>query len=167
MYRQILVPLDGSETSLRGFEEGLKLAAGQHARLRLLNVVDDSLGVAAEYAYPAGDMGELLGALRASGKRMLDRLAARARAEGVEADTVQVDSVLRPVSAAILEEARRSNADLIVMGTHGRRGMKRVLLGSDAEAVLRESAVPILLVRAGDDPAAAEKERIHTLVAGG
>jgi nucleotide-binding universal stress UspA family protein len=52
----------------------------------------------------------------------------------------------------ILEEARQSGAELIVMGTHGRRGLSRVALGSDAELVLRESSVPVLLVR---QPAAA------------
>jgi nucleotide-binding universal stress UspA family protein len=74
---------------------------------------------------------------------------ARKEAEkcGVNAEAVQVASRARPVSDIILSEARRYKADVIVMGTHGRRGLNRLLLGSDAERVLRDSPIPVLLIR--------------------
>ena len=66
---------------------------------------------------------------------------------GVKAETAQIESRGQLVSEAILADARRSRADVIVMGTHGRRGLNRLLLGSDAERVLREANVPVLLTR--------------------
>jgi len=77
----------------------------------------------------------------------------------VKAETVQVESRGRAVSDVILAEARRSHADVIVMGTHGRRGLNRLLLGSDAERVLREAPVPVLLTRVGGTKRGVAKPR--------
>jgi nucleotide-binding universal stress UspA family protein len=66
----------------------------------------------------------------------------------VQARTVLVETLAGPAADAIVAEAKKWKADLIVMGTHGRRGVRRLVMGSDAEQVLRETPVPVLLVRA-------------------
>jgi nucleotide-binding universal stress UspA family protein len=142
------VAIDGSATSLRALKHAIALASVHNARLRLLHVLEESLVVPAAYAYPAGNFDEVIDSLWASGKRALDRGMALAAKHGVEAERVQLRGGLRPVSAVILAQARKWQADLVVMGTHGRRGLKRLILGSDAERVLREAPIPILLLRA-------------------
>lgn len=148
MYRRILVPVDGSAASMMGLKHALGLAKDQGARLRVLNVVDDLI-MAPLMIDAAGviDYGEVLDSLRAEGRKVLQKAAALAKKSGVKAETVQVESRGQRVSEAILADARRSRADVIVMGTHGRRGLNRLLLGSDAERVLREAPVPVLLTR--------------------
>ena len=157
MYQRILVPVDGSATSMRGLHEAIGIAAAQHGRLRILNVLDESILVAAAYADPAGDLGEVVESLRSSGRKALNKAAAQAAKKGIEAECKQVEGRLRPVSDVILDEARNWRADLLVMGTHGRRGVKRLVLGSDAERVLREAPVPVLLVRATESPSRSRK----------
>src|SRR5689334_11638703 len=124
MYSRILVPIDGSATSQRGFDEALRLARRLHARLHLLNVVDARLLVA-EISVLAPPQ-QLLEDWRAAGERLLDDALTRARGEGVAAEgVVRCDPGLR-VSDLIVQEARSSEAELVVMGTHGRRGLKRL-----------------------------------------
>lgn len=148
MYRSILVPVDGSKASMIGLEHAIALARDQRARIRLLNVVDEAV-LATAMADPAGAMvvPDIVDSLKAEGRKVLDKAIAAAESAGTRMDAVQVASRGRPVSDVILREARRSKADLIVMGTHGRRGLNRLLLGSDAERVLREAPVPVLLTR--------------------
>ncbi|HET7319702.1 MAG TPA: universal stress protein [Nitrospirota bacterium] len=147
MYGKILVPIDGSETSKRGFTEACRLAKEQGARLRCLFVVD-------EHYLTANYMGfmylpDLIDKLRDNGKEILDEAAEQARKSGVQVESVMRESAERRVSFLILDEAKTWPADLIVMGTHGRRGLSHLALGSDAESVVRNSAVPVLLVRSG------------------
>jgi nucleotide-binding universal stress UspA family protein len=148
MYRRVLVPLDGSDTSARGAREATGLAKAHSARLRLLNVIDERffVSIAAEGYMP--DLTQLMASLRVEGRKALDEAAKAALRQGVKADTSLVESRGGTVSDVILDEARKWRADLIVMGTHGRRGINRMLLGSDAERVLRSAPVPVLLVRA-------------------
>ena len=159
MYSRILVPVDGSATSLLGLKHAIGLATDEHAQLRLLNVVDESILIPAVYAYPSGDTADLIDSLRVSGRKALAAAAARAAKRGVDAERAQLESHLQPVSDAILAEARKWQADLIVMGTHGRRGLNRLMLGSDAERLLRESPVPVLLVRGVQSKTSARKRR--------
>ena len=148
MYRRILVPVDGSAASMTGLKHALGLATDQHARLRGLNVVADMI-IAPMMIDAAGaiDYTEVIDSLRAEGGKVLKNAAALAGKSGIKAETVQVESRGQRVSEVILADARRSRADVIVMGTHGRRGLNRLLLGSDAERVLREAPVPVLLTR--------------------
>ena len=146
MYSRILVPIDGSPTSQRGLDEAIALAGRLGSTLQLLNVVDARMliGEAAIYAPPV----QLLDDWREAGDKLLADASARAMAKGVSATgKVLCDPGLR-VCDLILREAQDCAAGLIVMGTHGRRGLSRLTLGSDAEMVLRESPVPVLLVRA-------------------
>jgi nucleotide-binding universal stress UspA family protein len=157
MYRRILVPIDGSNTSLVGLEHAIALAKDQEASVRILNVVDElvlSTMMVEPVAMPIED---LLDSMRAEGGRVLDKALARTQKAGVKAEAVQVSSGGRHVSDVILADARRSRADVIVMGTHGRRGLNRLILGSDAERVLRDSPVPVLLTRRPERAAARRK----------
>ena len=147
MYRRILVPVDGSATSKVGLRHALGLAKDQRARVRILNVLDDMVLAPMLDDYPVADMTMLIDSMKATGKNALDESAGLAAKAGVKADTAQVEAHGRHVSDVILGDAGTFRADLIVMGTHGRRGMNRLLLGSDAERVLREASVPVLLIR--------------------
>ena len=145
MYRRILVPVDGSPTSNRGLKEALALAKDQKAAVRLVHVVDESMAIG--FAESGLDLQPMLDGLRTNGARLLERLRKAAAKAGVRAESQLYESMAGPAATTILRDARKWRADLIVMGTHGRRGIRRVVLGSDAEHVLREATVPVLLVR--------------------
>ena len=148
MYRNILVPIDGSKPSMIGLKHAIALAKDQQARIRLLNVVDEAI-MATMMSDAAGvvNFPDIIDSLQTQGREALGKAHALAEKAGAKAEVVQVLSRGRPVSEVILREAKRAKADLIVMGTHGRRGFNRLLLGSDAERVLREAPVPVLLTR--------------------
>jgi nucleotide-binding universal stress UspA family protein len=153
MYERILVPIDGGATARRGLDEAIALAKRLGSKLQLLHVVDARLLIpeVSVFAPPV----QLLDDWRAAGEKLLAEAVEHARASGVQAEgAVRCDPGLR-VCDLILGAARAAGIGLIVMGTHGRRGLRRLTLGSDAELVLRESPVPVLLVRAqeGDTPA--------------
>jgi len=147
MYGKILVPVDGSETSKRGFEEACRLAKEQDARLRCLHVIDEHY-LSANYV-GVMYLPEVMDKLRDNGREILNEAAEQAGMSGVKVETVLRESAERRVSDVIVDEAKTWAADLIVMGTHGRRGLGHLALGSDAEAVVRNSPVPVLLVRSG------------------
>jgi nucleotide-binding universal stress UspA family protein len=148
MYRKILVPLDGSATADRGFEEAVGLARATKASLLLLNVAE-SFPIAAEMA-SATTWQQVSDGLRQHGQDLVDRAHRTATDHGVPCEVSVVDSGTGRVADAIVAMARDAGCDLIVMGTHGRRGVTRMVLGSDAEAVLRATPVPVLLVRSPD-----------------
>ena len=146
MYRRILVPLDGSSASQRSLHHALELARGKPARVRFLNVLEKSATLPAMDAYPlVGDMDFLLDSILASRRKILADALAVAEKHHVHAEHALRKSRSRDVSDVILDDARNWKADIIVMGTHGRRGLGRLLMGSDAERVLRDSPVPVLL----------------------
>ncbi|HMA00699.1 MAG TPA: universal stress protein [Steroidobacteraceae bacterium] len=144
MYGNILVPVDGSSTSVRGLDEAIKIARKLGSRIRLLHIVN-------ELIFAGGDGGiyatDLMASLRDGGKSLLAQCAAQARRQGVETDSVMIESMGASAADHIVEQARHWPADLIVMGTHGRRGLVRFAMGSDAESVVRIASVPVLLVR--------------------
>lgn len=145
-YKHILVAVDGSDTSNRAVEEAIRLAAEMQAELRIVHAVDEAaLNWDAGYA----DFGEIREAYRKSGEAILDRAATAAREAGLKADAklLESDSTGRRVSEIIAQEATAWPADLIVVGTHGRRGFSHLLLGSIAEGVVRVATKPVLLVR--------------------
>lgn len=151
MFKRILVAVDGSPTSSRGFKAALDLAQGERATVDILHVVDDLAMVpyvsVGDYI-PAQYIDTFLTELRDSGRKVLAKAKQLASESGVSANAVLVEAKGSTVAHTILRQARKLHSDVIVLGTHGRRGLRRVLLGSDAEAVLRESRVPVLLVRA-------------------
>jgi nucleotide-binding universal stress UspA family protein len=144
-YKRILAAVDGSKASNKGLREALRLAKREGARLFLLNVVNDFYAFAAVEGPAPVDLVPLL---REGGKRILARAEAAARKAGVKPAVLMREIVGGPAADAIVREAKKQRADLIVLGTHGRRGVRRLVLGSDAEQVVRTSPVPVLLVRA-------------------
>ena len=152
MYKKILVPVDGSDPSMLGLQHAILLAKDQKAALRLLHVVHDYL--VADGRHGLARSGEMLRELREQGQAILDDAVSRARKQGVEADIDTVESPMGPVGAVISECAEQWGADLIVLGTHGRRGIRRLVMGSDAEYVVRTAPVPVLLVRGTKAPPA-------------
>jgi nucleotide-binding universal stress UspA family protein len=153
MYQRILVPVDGSPTSKRGLGEAIALAKLTGANLRLINVVDVMVFAMEADAF-AGYAGDMIGLLREGGQKVLEAARMQAEAAGVAADTVLRDGFSGRVCDLVVDEAKAWNAELIVIGTHGRRGAGRLLLGSDAEQILRLAPVPVLLVRAPEAAAA-------------
>jgi nucleotide-binding universal stress UspA family protein len=145
VYKRILVPLDGSATSKLGLKEALRLAKGQNASLCLLHVVDEVFVTQAAEGLIVAD--QIFERLRAGGKKVLAAGLAQARKRGVRARAVLLETMTAPVADVIVRQARARKADLIVIGTHGRRGVRRAVMGSDAEQVLRSSPVPVLMVR--------------------
>jgi len=146
MYDRILVPIDGSPTSNRGLAEAINLAKDQKAKLRLLHVVDESFLMFDMYG--TGYWGEVIRTLREGGEQLVAQARNLATGQGVEVESGMVDTMSQRVADKILHDAREWRADLIVMGTHGRRGFTHLVLGSDAEAVLHGTTVPVLLVKA-------------------
>ena len=146
MYKRILVPIDGSDTAARGLAEAITLARDLKATLRLLNLTSDFV-LMVEMSR-AIDHDKFREGLNQFGRRLLAEASEQAKAQGVTAETSLHDVRGGSVADAIVEEARLSRCDLIVIGTHGRRGVSRAMLGSDAENVARSSPVPVLLVRA-------------------
>jgi nucleotide-binding universal stress UspA family protein len=146
MYSKILVPVDGSPTSNLGLDEAIKFAKLTGASLKLLNVVDIWALAAAPESF-TGVTPELLALLKEGGAATLAAAKARVEAAGLRVDTVLADSLEGRVCDLVTDEATRWGAELIVIGTHGRRGVGRLVLGSDAEQIVRLSPVPVLLVR--------------------
>lgn len=146
MYKHILVPIDGSDTSRRGLREAITLAGELHSSLRLPHVVTD-FTFFVEMANMA-DFEPVRQGLRQHGHELLETGAAEVRAAGIVVSTMLSVPTDGRVADAIIAEAASARCDLIVIGTHGRRGFQRALMGSDAELVLRSSPVPVLLVRA-------------------
>lgn len=146
MYQRILVPTDGSETSERALQEAIKLSDSV-ARLRLVYVVEDIYLLDAEgYAYI--DYAALQQAVRHTGERTLALAAEKARQSGAATETALLEAKGERIASVIESDARHWQAELIVIGTHGRSGLNRLLLGSVAEGVVRVASVPVLLVRA-------------------
>jgi nucleotide-binding universal stress UspA family protein len=150
MFRKIMVPVDGSPTSKRGLEEAIELARDQKASLYLFHVVDElslvsnSTSVMGGGAYMDGLLKEFVNA----GKKILADAEATVRKHRVPVKSLLVENLSTLTSELIVHQARKWKIDLIVLGTHGRRGIRRLVMGSDAEGVVRTTSVPVLLVRA-------------------
>ncbi|RQR52980.1 universal stress protein [Burkholderia sp. Bp9140] len=147
MYSNILVALDGSDTSSRALDAALNLAAETGARLTPVYVVDVLVPAYDAYGY---DPSILIDAFREEGLRVTEDAARRMKARDV-AGTPQISNVApagEDVAQRIAGLAGELDADLIVLGTHGRRGFRRLVLGSVAERVLRHARCPVLMIPA-------------------
>jgi nucleotide-binding universal stress UspA family protein len=146
MYKRILVPVDGSQTSELALREAVQLAGNQKAELRIVYVLEDIVPM---WDVELLNINEIRQAVRETGQRILKKADAAARADGVKVHTTLVEASPPGARAAsmIVEEAKAWPADLIVIGTHGRRGVDHLLMGSVAEGVARISPVPVMLVR--------------------
>lgn len=152
MYTRILVPVDGSDTAATGLQEALALARRLNSTLVLLHVVDPvPLPLEAMTASVWQELGD---DLRIRGQAVLDQARSAALAQGVAAEARLIEGRVERVADTIVDEARSARCELIVMGTHGRRGFSRLMLGSDAERVLHACPVPVLLIRHPESHAA-------------
>jgi len=159
MYGKILVPVDGSETSTRGLNEAIKIAKAQGSQLRLVHIVNEYI---LDSTYSAGVFPQnLIDSLVKTGKSVLEAGESAAKKEGVKVDTVLIESIGGVAADLILAQVKTWQPDLIVMGTHGRRGIIRLALGSDAEQVVRATTVPVMLVRSSSQ---GKKEPVVTLI---
>ncbi len=145
MYSHILVPVDGSPTSRRGLLEAIRLAKVLQATVRLVHIVDETALTLNPEAATATV--PLIEQFAEAGRQVLQESVAVAQREGVNVETVMHENLAGRVADRILDEAARWPADLVVMGTHGRRGIRHAVLGSDAEAVVHSAKTPVLLVR--------------------
>jgi nucleotide-binding universal stress UspA family protein len=145
MYARILAPIDGSPTSAHAFDEAIRIAHESGAELQPLYVVDTqpvvSDSAAAFYA-------EIRAAYLEEGGKLISDAAERMARESVKgsARVAEVDLTGDDIAHRILRCADEFNADLVVMGTHGRRGWRRLVIGSVAERFLRLSHCPVLLI---------------------
>ncbi|MEM5383955.1 universal stress protein [Paraburkholderia phymatum] len=147
MYRRILVALDGNDTASLALDGALKLAADSGAQLLPLYVIDVPV---IAYDVPGFDPSIVRDALVEEGQRITTDAQSRMNQRGVTgtARTVEVVSPGEDVAHRIVAIANDWHADVIVMGTHGRRGFRRLMLGSVAERVLRSAACPVLMIPA-------------------
>jgi nucleotide-binding universal stress UspA family protein len=147
-YRRILVAVDGSPASGKGLREAIRLARAEGAKLFIVHVVDEFQAFAAVDGMAMAPGLDLVPALREGGKRVLAKAAELALKQKIKPKGILREMIGGPAAGPIVREARKVRADLIVLGTHGRRGVRRLVLGSDAEQVVRTASVPVLLVRA-------------------
>lgn len=149
MFKNILVAIDGSPTAGKGLRCAIELARDEGAALTIFCVLDLYAAAAEMQMATAGLYTEHLELLRRQARQWLDAAATQAAAAGVKAGTQLYESGTERISEAIATRAGQG-FDLVVLGTHGRRGFRRFFLGSNAEQVLRTAPVPVLLVRADE-----------------
>ena len=149
MYKRIAVAVDGSDTSTAALNEAVKLANVMGSTLLLLHVCEEIPVVWNMEGMTTFPLEDVTQALIESGKQLLQRDKARVAESGIDAETRLVEDYNVHVGAVISKEAEQWLADLLVVGTHGRKGLGHLLLGSVAEGVMRTASMPVLLLRGG------------------
>lgn len=144
-FNRILVAFDGSPTSNKALAAAIDLARSHGGRLRLVHCVD-------ELPYMSGfdTSPDVIAIIRANGEQLLKEAAITAAGAGVDADCDLIDEPGQRLGEIVAREAQLWKADLVVVGTHGRRGVGRMLLGSGAEQIIRLAPVPVLVIRADE-----------------
>lgn len=150
MFKRILVPVDGSVTSNLALDAAIDLALTCGGRLRVVHALDEPLWLAAYGMYSRTGAG-LHRVMCDSGDELLHKSMKRAQAAGVETDMVLLDKPGVRLSEAVAHAAKLWDADLVVLGSHGRKGFHRLVMGSGAEQVIRQAPVPVLVIR-GSSP---------------
>jgi nucleotide-binding universal stress UspA family protein len=147
MYKRILVATDGSTLSMKAVASAIALAQLSEAELVALKVVPRYPQSYFEggLALPLSDINKIEKQWAAQGQAVVDAVAKAAKAKGLSTKAVVVKSDL--VSEAIIATAKKNKCDLIVMASHGRKGIKRLLLGSETQQVLTHSHTPVLVLR--------------------
>jgi nucleotide-binding universal stress UspA family protein len=150
MYKRILVAVDGSDTSRRAFEGALALAKAMGATLQPYYVIENT---PMYFDAPGYDPSILRNQMIAQGNELAAQLTGTMREQGVNGEMLTGEaSSLDDVPTLVLNAAKTAGADLIVMGTHGRRGFQRLILGSVAERCVRQSTLPVLLIPSAAGP---------------
>ena len=149
MYKRILVPVDGSQTSTRALVAALQMARDSGGSVRLIHVIEELAQVIAYDPYGAYP-GDLTKIMRDNVQKVLEQALDIAKSAGVPTDQRLVEAAGLRLADAVNKEVQTYGADLIVLGTHGRRGIGRVLLGSGAEQIIRAAQVPVLVIRSAE-----------------
>lgn len=150
MYKHILLSTDGSDVAQKGVDHGLSLARNLGARVTVIMVTERfpvpvHLGIAGGWIPGPEEMAQYGAGQKEIAQEVLAAVVASAKKLGVPADTVHVPEA-HPAEA-IIEVAKARDCSLIVMASHGRRGLRKLLLGSQTLEVLAHSPVPVLVVR--------------------
>jgi nucleotide-binding universal stress UspA family protein len=147
LYERILVAYDGSEPSRQALDEAIRVVKAGGGTITVVHAIGEPFLALGSGAFVAGG-GDLIGLAREAAEETLRGGVQRVLDAGLPAESLLLDTFEGRVCELIAEAAARRRADLIVIGSHGRRGLSRALLGSDAEQILRLAPVPVLLVRA-------------------
>lgn len=144
MFKHILVPVDGSETSLQAVSKAAELANAFNSEVTAVYVLDPYpfTGVGADFAY---GQAQYLSAATAEANKALEDVTERMKDTGVTVKTLVGEG--HAIHEGIVRVGENVGADLIVMGSHGRRGLEKLVLGSVAQRVLQTAKVPVLVVR--------------------
>jgi nucleotide-binding universal stress UspA family protein len=145
MFGRILIATDGSELSERAVDQGLALAKAVGAKVTILRVTSQPAPVVYEGIMVALPVDEITQEIAKSVEKYFVTLRGKATALGIDAETVQVENDFP--WQVIIDTARDKGAGLIVMASHGRRGLSAVLLGSETQKVLTHSTIPVLVCR--------------------
>ncbi len=144
MYHRILVPIDGSATSEHALDEAIKFAQQQKAYIEVLYVMEDIMYAEADDFL---NYAELVQSIRVRGEKILARAKNKLQETGIAHEEKLLEAHGDRIANIIVKEADSNLIELIIIGTHGRSGFSRILLGSVAEGVVRTAAVPVLLIR--------------------
>ena len=148
MYQRIAVAVDGSSATDQALEEVIKISREQHSTVLLIHVVEESLVFRGG---PGFDYGAILKMYREEGEKILDNARQKILAQQpnlqVEQELIELNPFQGRIAEVLVEEATNWKTDLLVLGTHGRRGFNRFFLGSVAENTIRIATFPVLLVR--------------------
>ncbi len=146
MYPNILVAIDGSDAARMGLAEAIRLAHALGSRIRLVHIVNKTPWISPDVDRDV--LQHLIDDLRGTGESLIRDATADVRDADIDADSRLIEALGADAGEIIVKEAASWPASLIVCGTHGRRGLHRLLMGSDAEYIVRHGSVPVLLVRA-------------------
>lgn len=147
MYKRIVVAVDGSETSGKALDEATKLAREMSSIILLLHVCEEMPIMWEPDGMNMILMQNSLKAVADAGKELLDVHRKQLEEQGMTVETKLVETYGGRIGSVISEEAQKWNADLLVVGTHGRKGIAHFLIGSVAEDITRTASIPVLLVR--------------------
>ena len=152
MYKRIMVAVDDSFMTSQVLQAAIELARSNGAQLAICHAIDETLLAQREVAMMLpNSVGKTEARMRLGAQGFVDKLAAVARGAGIEVEIKLVESEKKHVSDMLIDAASEWQADLLVLGTHGRRGIERFFVGSVAERLVRKGETSLLLVR-GEDP---------------
>ena len=140
MYANILLSTDGSDVAKKGVKDGIALAKALNAKVTVITVTESPM----LYLPTKEDLVGWEAARKEFAGKVLDEARAMAEGTGVSAELLHVPNA--PTATAIIETAKSRGCDLIVMGSHGRRGLRKLFLGSQTSEVLADGSVPVLVL---------------------
>ena len=143
-FQHILVPIDGSETAYAAVDQAVQLAKTFNGKITVVQVMTLDPYIAAEYI-TAAQTNDLIERARTSIQATLEEAKAKFSAEGLQVEARLLEGQV--IHQEIINAAKETNADLIVIGSHGRTGLKKLFLGSVAQNILGDTGVPVLVVR--------------------